>query len=442
MNATRLLAGFTLALLACLEGVGSTGAWAQSRRSFEPPLEPPVETPLESRPLGLELTQVLGYDSNLLRLGADVPRPATLTERGSAVSRTRGLVFYDQSWSLQHVRLSASAEAIRYTAFSVFDHQALQADGRWDWALGRLWFGTLEAGAQQFLSPFTDVRPFNDAQLIVNRIDRRNQRLTAGLRWAPDWSLLVGVDRLERNNSDPARSSTDLVEQGHEAALRWVPVPDLETELRWRQVDGRYANRAVFTVFGELIPGVVADNGYGQDELSLRVVLDRAGPSRLEAVLGQTQRHFANLTARDFSAPVVRFRYTWQPTVKLGFPISISREFYSVEQLTATFADVRRLALAANWEETAKRRWSLLFDRQWRTFRGDTSAALGLGALASGAGEEVRSDSTNLAGLRLSQELSRLWYVDADLRSERRSSSLASFSYQSRQFFLGLRFVH
>ena len=99
---------------------------------------------LERRPLTFEALQTLGHDSNLMRLSPEAVLPPSLSDRSSSYSRTRGFISYDDTWSLQRFRASASAEALRYDKLSVFDHQAAQIDGRWDWSIGRPWFGTLE----------------------------------------------------------------------------------------------------------------------------------------------------------------------------------------------------------------------------------------------------------------------------------------------------------
>ena len=193
---------------------------------------------LERRPLTFEALQTLGYDSNLMRLPAEAVLPPTLTDRSSSYSRTRGFIAYDDTQSLQRIRASAGAEAVRYDRLSLFNHEAAQIDARWDWAIGRPWFGTLEAGAQRFLSPFTEVRPFSGSKVILNMIDRTQLRFSGGLKVTPAWSAILGMDRVDRNNSDSSRLSTDLVERGYDAGVRWVPVPDLESELRWRRVEG------------------------------------------------------------------------------------------------------------------------------------------------------------------------------------------------------------
>ena len=395
---------------------------------------------LERRPLTFEALETLGHDNNLMRLSPEAVVPASLNGRASSYSRTRGFISYDDTWSLQRFRASASAEALRYDKLSVFDHQAAQIDARWDWSIGRPWFGTLEIGAQRFLSPFTEVRPFSGSRVILNMIDRSNVRFSAGIHVTPDWSGVVGMDRVDRNNSDPSRTSTNLVERGFDAGLRWTPIPDLESELRWRRIDGEYSNRVVFDLFGDLIPGLVADNAYTQDEFTVRAVHDDGGQSRSEGSVGWVRRAFPNLTGRDFSAPVIRLRYTWRPTVKLSMPIGISREFYSVEQLTSTFSDTERITLAPTWEINVKSRLILQLERQLRTFRGNVGAALGISAGGLNP-NEIRNDAVNVLGLRLNHEFTRNWFVDADFRSEHRHANLAVFRFDARVLFVSLRFV-
>jgi len=396
---------------------------------------------LERRPLTFEALQTLGYDSNLMRLPAEAVLPTALGDRSSSYSRTRGLIAYDDTQSLQRIRASASAEAVRYDRLSVFDHEAAQVDARWDWAIGRPWFGTLEAGAQRALSPFTEVRPFSGSKVILNMIERTQVRFSGGIKVTPAWSTIFGMDRVDRNNSDSSRISTDLVERGYDAGVRWVPVPDLETELRWRRVDGEYANRAVFDLFGDLIPGLIADNAFKQDEVTLRGAFDDGGLGRSEGSIGWVQRRFPNLNGRDFSAPVLRLRYTWRPTVKLSLPIAISREFYSVEQLTSTFADTERISLSPTWEVDAKNRAVVVFERQLRSFKGDAGSALGYVSAGGLDPNALRNDAVNVFGLKLTHEFTRNWFLDADFRSEHRHSNLAAFRFDVKVFLIGLRLV-
>ena len=72
----------------------------------------------ERRPIAFEASQAFGYDDNLMRLPDAALLPGFATDRGSALSRTRAMATFDQTWSLQRVRAAASGEAVRFGALS------------------------------------------------------------------------------------------------------------------------------------------------------------------------------------------------------------------------------------------------------------------------------------------------------------------------------------
>jgi hypothetical protein len=389
----------------------------------------------ERRPFAFEASQAFGYDDNLMRLPDAALLPGFATDRGSALSRTRAMATFDQTWSLQRVRAAASGEAVRFGALSAFDHEAYEANGRWDWAIGRPWFGTFELGTRRFLSPFLDARPFRGLELVRNLVDLSSMRATGGMRWTPQWSGMIGVDQFERNNSDRLRALADLSERGYDFTLRWASASDLEGALRWRRFDGRYANRQVFDLFGDPIPGLAADNAFTQEDIGVSAIWDQAAQNRLEGALGHVKRSFPNLTQRNFAAPYVRFSYTWRPGVKLSIPIAFSRDVFSLEQFSSTFMDTRRVSVNPTWDFSAKRQFVVQFERELRAFKGDASAALGL------ATTPPRSDATSLVGLRVSQELMRQWLIEFSVRAQHRESNLRDFQFNSRSLLLALRWV-
>ena len=369
----------------------------------------------------LSAAQTFQHDSNLLRLPAVLsPEEFTgtsVSSRSDLISTTTVGARFDREASLQRLSADARVNFVRYRDYDMLNYDGYNAGGRWDWALGRQWYGQVSARADRYLSSFADVR------FARNIVDRQVARLQAGYRLTPGWSAVAALDGLNVNNSSARYARNDLRSTGLEAGARWEPRSGADWNFLWRRSDGKYTNPQVFDTVNDPLPAATGRT-YSEDRLFTRAGLQPTDKSRLNGNLGYTRRSYSDPSQRDFAGPSYGLDYSWQGSGALAVSAYVRRDLSRTDVLNAGDADTRVVGVRPTLQFGARTSLEALAEYRRLDYSGGT------GFVPDQSGR--REDSVTTLSGALSYEVSRKILLSATLRWDRRSSNYERFDYSAR----------
>ncbi len=367
------------------------------------PLMPAGEAGLlPGRSAGLRLAAGVVHDSNVDR---------TTQARSDRIGQFTAGLRVDKRLGLQRFTLDAEATALRFDREGARDHDLANYRGAWDFAFTPRLRGTVSARQAQ-------LRDFSQVDSLTPRVDLRTEReQAADLRFEPAarWRVEGGIASLrsrsgaERSLESNARIESVRAGLGH----RWPSGLDLLVQVR--RGDGSY-------------PGQVApDFRDTQADLVLRVPLRAAWT--LDARAGQLRRRHESQPARDFDGAVGAANLGWAVTGRTRVDAGLERVLGGYDIGGGGHVRASRAYLAPTWQAGAHTAVSLRHaqeSRRWTTV--DPSS--------TDAGREDRSYS---AGLVLDWQPRRSWQMLAQVRNERRDSSLPGADFRATVSSLTLR---
>ena len=164
----------------------------------------------QSQPYSLGVSQSLGHESNLYRIGDQQLLPAGLS-KSDTVSITTLFGGIDQAFGRQRFYGSASVRANRYQGNSGLNNEGYGLNLALDWATLERLSGTLSLGASQNLTQFNEIN--NTGVVETQRNIDQNQQLEAKLRLGVvtryTAEASVGLNRRRFSAASYARSEYD-----------------------------------------------------------------------------------------------------------------------------------------------------------------------------------------------------------------------------------------
>jgi exopolysaccharide biosynthesis operon protein EpsL len=362
--------------------------------------------------------QAFGYDSNLFKLSPNIDSATAIGSslRSDSYSSSTVRLAADKNLGRQVLRAAAGLTSRRYDRFARLDSNLRDYSLGYDWQLGHLWSGTLAVSRMQTIPGFNDFRP-----AVRNIVTTDMARLQGAMRLHADWQLNLGASMRRIQHSAEANAYANSSVVGIEAGLRYLPGNGKEFGALVRQSDAVLANR-------QLANGTQVDNSYREDAYEFNTVWQTGGSSSLRAGLGWVERRHRELAGRDYAGQTGNLGWKWAPTGKTSLGLSLRQELGSQDSLLATYSTVRSLGLSAGWQPTAKLGVSTSIERRRREMGGDPATLL--------SGQPARSDDERFVNIGLSYAAWRDLQLQASWRSERRDSSVAAYSYTSRQYVL------
>jgi len=384
----------------------------------------PVIAQTNEKPLTFAISQGWISDSNVLRLPKSID-PSLFTGKSSRSDQllvTAARVGYDNTFSAQRISLWAEVNSTRYSTYDAFNHLGWDVGARWNWEIGRQWYGVASAADRKFLASFADQRTGTK-----NLVSVQDLRFDAGYRLDPRWSVVGAVDTTRRSNSMTLLAPNDYRQTGYELGARYLSGVGNDFSVVWRHMTGSYPNRQVTDALGNPLPTMV-DNGFSQNSALLRLQVQPSDKSRFGGEAGWTQRSLDSLSQRDFSGPTARLTYVYTPSDAWQGEAYLRRDLGATELISASFVDTRTLGGRLSWRPTAKLSLQGFAELRRLAYDGDPGFLLVPAA--------VRKDSIHSVGLTVSWEAMRNLILSSELRRDARSSNYEQFDYNANTFSL------
>lgn len=357
--------------------------------------------------LRLRASAGLTGDSNLFRL----PDSVTLPSGGSRSDLLRYLgagIDFDRDWSAQRFRASFGLRDTRYTEYP-------QLDGT-DWSAELGW--TLLEGDQNSLQ-VNMVRSratlgFADARVLGRPVvDTTSYAVRGSLEIVPRWSAIAAFGSVGTANEPASRTVLDYDLGYVEAGARYDWRTGSRFDFVWRHSVADFVNGAALGF----------DNGYSQDDVGVRLDWQVSEVTLLTGRAGLQIRDYADPRRETFVGPGVALVGDWRPRGGLQITGTLRSELSTAAEINASYARLNGLSTVASWLATGKTTVRAGIDLMRRDFRGDVTSGI------TGA---QRRDTLAAFTAGVSVQVWRTLEIGADLRLDRRDSTLDTFDYFTR----------
>jgi hypothetical protein len=384
--------------------------------------------------LALQSSQVMGAETDAVRLNASgeiihddnlfrLPSgtvPQNGAERSDRIQRLNASIDSRARIGLQTVSINLAAYHDWFARNSFLDNTGHDATARWNWQVGSNLSGAAAYANSRTLAGFGEQR-----RETRDLVTLRGPSLSANLKVALDHTFGVEVSEQQTRRSDPAQLA--LENDTSNLGLIWTyrSTSDNLFGLRTRRSEAKYLNSSL------LSPDRI-DNSVQRDIGGF--ASGAAGAvSRWSAELGYAKREYMQDGRSDFNGAVGRVGFDWQPTVKVGLNLALSRQLIPPENLGTAYSVSSLGAITATWAATPAISVRAIAERDRRNYR--TASAVGV------EGDE-RRDTLQRFRLSVSFDPITALRLAASLENGRRESNFEGQSYRYNQVQLGaeLRF--
>lgn len=283
--------GFKSRALAAALAAASGGAWAD-----------------EPSPYYIGATASLTHDSNVYR---------TPDGRGDTYGGFGLVAGFDQSINRQRIFADLNVRNNRYAREKTLDNVSYGLDGGWDWATIEKLSGGVTIGASQGLASYNNN---STSAPTTNRDILTTQRLGARARWGDDGPLNLtvayGYNHVSYSETIASESKQHTGSLG--ASYRVGPTLRLGTALR--------LTRSVEPNALQTAPGVFAENKVNGRNIDFTADWRSTAQTGVGARLSWTHETNSGLNDRDFSGLTGGLNANYQPTARLSFNATLSRD--------------------------------------------------------------------------------------------------------------------
>ena len=273
----------------------------------------------QSQPYHLGVSQSLGHESNLYRIGDQQLLPAGLS-KSDTVSSTALFGGIDQAFGRQRFYGSASLRANRYQGNSGLNNEGYGLNLALDWASLQRLSGTVSLGASQNLTQFNELN--NTGVVETQRNIDQNQQLEAKLRLGVVTRYTaeagVGLNRRRFSAVSYARSEYDQKSATLGISYRPSSLLALGAAARVTQVD--------YPRYRPLGDGRFESDRLNRRDLDFTAQWLPSGNSSVNIRLSPTHTGYDRNTASDFNGLTGSASWVWQATGKIRLSSLLSRD--------------------------------------------------------------------------------------------------------------------
>jgi hypothetical protein len=338
----------------------------------------------QSSPYYLGVSQSLGQESNLYRIGGNQDLPLGAQGKSDTVSSTSLVAGVDQTWGRQRLTGSGTWRANRYSKNDHLNNNGYALNLGLDWATIERLSGRLALQADRSLRGFD---PAYAASLGSSRNIEDNNLLSGVVRLGVVTRLTAEAaasHRTVRYSATPYKP-LEYDQNAASLGLRYRPGGAATVGLAWRQTNLRH---------------ISVDNPSKRRDIDLTAVWDPSGLTNVYARISHTSTDHEKRPQSDFSGVTAELRASTQITGKVKLGARLSRELGQgsssiyVMSLPGLYepAEFNRvgtaLRLTANYQLSAKIALNAGLDHVRRRFDGtvfttegsDRTTSLSLGA--------------------------------------------------------------
>ncbi len=367
-----------------------------------------------SRTVKLLLGDSLTYDSNVLRLPANVDplTAAGVSSKSDTINVAHVGLSLDKAYAQQRIELEVTETAYRYAHLAFLNFDALEYRGAWHWHVTPRWAGTLRSERRIALASFADSQ--------VSQRNQRNLRTTDNYRFSLDgalfggWHVLLGAYQYQLKYDQGFLPQNSSRTQGVEAGFKYERASGSAVSLIQRSIQGEYLNRVADAAN-------FSDNAFRQNDVELKLDWNLSGTSVMRGRLVWVDVHHANFAARNFSGLTGEWNYVWTPTGKLRIEIATKRDIAPWWQAFSSYKIDDSLSIMPTWQISAKTAVRARWERIQSDFRGPVFP------LVSG----LRSDTAQFAQLGVDWFPMRNLALDAGVQRQWRTSNFAGVDFDS-----------
>jgi exopolysaccharide biosynthesis operon protein EpsL len=362
--------------------------------SISQPFSPVSSDP--TGPEGLQFRAKAGVerDDNVLRSSANEISD-TITSAGVGLR-------YNKRFGLQRVVLDAEYERFHFDRINS-DFSALNYAAAWYWAFGNRFEGIASADRRQF----RDVTS-NGLLTAVNRRTERNELFEGGYRLGAAWRVLAGVQHTSARSTDPSSWDSNPEINSVRFGTSYEFASGSSATLRYRHGEGDYQGSPIVTDFDD-------------NELEGVVRWVATAKTSVDARLAYLNREHSGAPSRDFDGLVGSITANWQATPKTGVMVGYARDMGSYLFGTGGHISSDRFFVGPRWRPTEIITVNLRYEHENRRWEDVTGAVADVG----------RRDKFNVLAAGVDWQIRRTVTLGAQLRNERRESSLPAFNYRA-----------
>ena len=273
----------------------------------------------QSQPYYLGVSQSLGHESNLYRIGDQQLLPAGLS-KSDTVSSTALFGGIDQAIGRQRVYGSASVRANRYQGNSGLNNEGYGLNLALDWATLERLSGTVSLGASQNLTKFNEIN--NTGAVETQRNIEQNQQVDAKVslgvvtRYTAEAS--AGLRQRRYSAASYARYEQDQTSGSLGLSYRPSNLLALAAAVRITQVD--------YPRYRDLGSGSFEPDRLKRSDLDFTAAWQPSGSSTVNARLSPTHSSYDRNTESDFSGLTGSASWVWRATGKVRLSTLLSRD--------------------------------------------------------------------------------------------------------------------
>jgi exopolysaccharide biosynthesis operon protein EpsL len=282
------------------------------------------------------------------------------------------------------------------------DYSTLNYSAAWLFRFGNRIEGTASADRRQF----RDVTSTGLAA-TVNRRTERNEVLEGGYRLGAAWRVLAGLRHNKTSTTDPTAWDANLEQTSVHTGVSFESARGSTAALRFRRGDGEYNNAPVATDFDD-----------NEIEGTVRWVV--SPKTTVDGRLAYLDREHSGAPTRDFDGLVGSLGVNWEITAKTRLAAGYARDMGSYLGGTGGHLSSDRWFVGPVWRATELITVSLRYDHETRRYEDVTGSA-----------DVGRRDKFNVGTLGVDWQIRRSVALGAQLRHERRTSSLPAFNYRA-----------
>ena len=365
----------------------------------------------QSSPYYIGVSQAVGHESNLYRVGGNVGLPAGAQSESDTIATTSLVAGVDQTWGRQRLSGSGSLRASRFAQNDQLNNEGYGLNLGLDWATVERISGRLGITADRSLRSYDPA--YQSGQASERNIED-NHQINATVRVGVVTRLTgeLSASRRQVRYSAQAYQGSEYNQNIGSIGMRYRLGGATTVGLAWRQSQVDY---------------VSVDDPYKRRDIDLTGSWDPSGLTNVYARISHTRTDHSKSPTRDFSGATAELRGSTQATGKIKLNLKLSRD---LGQGTSTFDFAGQtpstefdrvstaLRLGADYALSAKIALNAGVEHMRRNFEGTRFAIVG-------------SDRTTSLDLGARWLPTRAIQVGCSLRYDTRSVSQVGNPYDS-----------